>query len=65
MPELSGFAELTFSPDDEDVTGRGWYAQTINTDGSPADESDLFETRAEALSWARDHGATKLLSSSD
>ena len=55
------FAEITFSPDDDDKTGKGWYAQTINRDGSPAEESGLFMTKQEAVRWCKDRGATKLL----
>lgn len=62
MSEFSGFADITYSPDDEASAGKGWYAQTINKDGSYAEESDLFETQAQAMKWARDHGATRFLS---
>ena len=57
----TGFYDLIYSPDDADESGRGWYAKTINRDGSCADESSLFATRREAERWARAHGGTRIL----
>lgn len=56
------FYEVVHSPDDEDRTGKGFYAHTINADGSTAAESGLFATRAEAKAWAKMHGGRRLLS---
>ena len=61
MTEPSGFASLTFSPDDESATGKGWYARTLNKDGSIRESSPLFETKREAVDWARENGASRFL----
>ncbi|MGB0854911.1 MAG: hypothetical protein ACPGSI_16565 [Pikeienuella sp.] len=55
------FFDLVHSPDDEESTGKGWYAMTINIDGTEAEESGLFETEAEARQWAREHGGVRQL----
>lgn len=47
---------ITYSPDDADSTGKGWYAQTFDpATGAPVDDSDLFESKAEAVQWVRAH----------
>lgn len=44
------FADIVFSPHDEESTGKGWYVQEDD------DTSDLFETEEEARIWAADKG---------
>lgn len=57
------FYELTYSPDDAETRGKGWYAKIIDpTSAKEINESDLFETRDLAVRWARDNGGVRLLS---
>lgn len=55
------FYEIVHSPDDEEATGKGWYAYTINRDGSSAEESELMATEQHARAWARSHGGRRRL----
>lgn len=60
-PANTEFYEVVHSPDDEAATGKGWYAYTINRDGSEAESSDLMQTEQHARAWARDHGGRRSL----
>lgn len=63
MPKAdTDFYDLTFSPDDADSTGKGWYAQTVNADGSTAEESALMPTEQHARAWARSRGGRRQIS---
>jgi hypothetical protein len=55
------FYEIVHSPDDEAECGLGWYAYTINKEGSMAEESGLLKTRQHARAWARERGGRREL----
>ena len=59
------FYELIHSPDDEASVGNGWYAITVNSDGSTAEESGLYPTREHARAWARRQGGRRQLAGAD
>jgi len=47
--------DIVFSPDDEDMTGKGWYLQQFK--GSPTYDtrtSELYATKAEAINDYRE-----------
>ena len=50
-------ADVVYSPDDYEETGKGFYATIYGHDWQDEKTSDLFQTKQEATSWAKLHGA--------